>query len=179
MLTGSPGLGQTRHGAAPDGAACRGGRMHWGAWATQAAPRSSRQSDLVAVLPIVTHTPTPPHVAFVRAPADDSSHQTEPASGRKGVRPLFKRVNSKRITHATPPYVDFYTGERLAMGSTAIGSVPSRVSTYGAVATGLPIASTPVGSRSPVLQFPCRGSNATSGRSRRLRTRRSAAALAR
>ena len=50
----------------------------------------------------------------------------------------------------TKPYVDFYTGERLAMGSTAIGSAPSRVSTCGAVATGLPIASTPVGSRSPV-----------------------------
>jgi len=55
-----------------------------------------------------------------------------------------------------PPYVDFYTGERLAMGSTAIGSAPSRVSTYAAVATGLPIASTPVASRSPVLQLPCR-----------------------
>jgi len=53
-------------------------------------------------------------------------------------------------TH-TPPYVDFYIGERLAMGSTAIGSAPSRVSTYGAVATGLPIASTPVASRSPVI----------------------------
>jgi hypothetical protein len=81
--------------------------MDWGAWATQAAPRSSRQSDLVAVLPIVTHTPR-------------------------------------------SPYVDFYTGERLAMGSTAIGSAPRRESTYAAVATGLPIASTPVASRSPV-----------------------------
>jgi hypothetical protein len=103
--------------------------MHWGAWATQAAPRSSRQSELVAVLPIVTHTPTPPHVAFVRAPTDDSSHQTAPASLRKGVRPLFKRVNSKRITYATPPYVDFYTGERLAMGGTAIGREASCVVT--------------------------------------------------
>ena len=39
------------------------------------------------------------------------------------------------------------------MGSTAIGSAPSRVSTCGSVATGLPIASTPVASRSPVTQF--------------------------
>ena len=53
----------------------------------------------------------------------------------------------------TKPYVDFYAGERLAMGSTVIGSAPSRVSTYGAVATGLPIASTPVASRSPVIQL--------------------------
>ena len=52
----------------------------------------------------------------------------------------------------TKPYVDFYTGERLGMGSTAIGSAPSRVSTCGALATGLPIASTPVASRSPVHQ---------------------------
>jgi len=76
--------------------------MHWGAWATQAAPRSSRQSDLVAVLPLVTHTPTPPHVAFVRAPTDDSSHQTEPAfrTHEKGVRPLFRWVNSKHVTYA-------------------------------------------------------------------------------
>jgi hypothetical protein len=100
--------------------------MDWGAWATQTAPRSSRQSELVAVLPIVTHTPTPPHVAFVRAPTDDSSHPTLPASRRKGVRPLFKRVNSK---HATPPYVDFYTGERLAMRGTAIGREASRIAT--------------------------------------------------
>jgi hypothetical protein len=44
VLTGSPGLGQTRHEVAPDGAACKGDRMDWGAWATQTAPRSSRQS---------------------------------------------------------------------------------------------------------------------------------------
>jgi hypothetical protein len=42
------------------------------------------------------------------------------------------------------------------MGSTVIGSAPSRVSTYEAVATGLPIASTSVGGRFPVLQFPHR-----------------------
>ena len=78
VLTGSSGLGQTRHGVPPDGAACKGGRMGSRALATQAAPRSSRQSERLAVLPIVTHTPTPPHVAFVRAPMDDSSHQTVP-----------------------------------------------------------------------------------------------------
>ncbi len=39
-----------------------------GTEATQAAPRSSRQSGLVAVLPIVTHTPPNPHIAFPRDP---------------------------------------------------------------------------------------------------------------
>ena len=39
------------------------------------------------------------------------------------------------------------------MGSTVIGSAPSRVSTYAAVPTGLPIASTPVASRSPLTHF--------------------------
>ena len=39
------------------------------------------------------------------------------------------------------------------MCGTAIGSAPSRMSPYGAVATGLPIASTPVASRSPVIQL--------------------------
>jgi hypothetical protein len=118
---------------------------------------ASRPSELAPIgsgllsWPLVTHTPTPPHVAFVRAPTNDSSHQTVPTSRRKGVRPLFRRVNSKHATYATPPYVDFYIGERLAMGSTVIGSAPSRVSTYGAVATGLPIASTSVVCRSPVI----------------------------
>jgi hypothetical protein len=36
--------------------------------ATQGAPRSSRQSEGVAVLPIVTHTPPNPHIAFAGAP---------------------------------------------------------------------------------------------------------------
>jgi len=52
--------------------------MNLGAGATQAAPRSSRQAERLAVLPIVTHTPTPPHVAFFRPPMDDSSHKTGP-----------------------------------------------------------------------------------------------------
>jgi len=85
------------------GCAGRGGLQRWperlGAWATQAAPRSSRQSGLVARRPIVTHTPTPPHIAFVRAPMDDSSHQTVPASRRKGARPLFRRVTSPNVAH--------------------------------------------------------------------------------
>jgi hypothetical protein len=76
--------------------------------------------------------------------------QCQPREG-KGSAPFFKGL-TLRTSH-TPPYVDLYTGERLAMGSTAIGSAPSRVSTCGAVATGLPIASTPVGSRSPVIQL--------------------------
>ena len=42
VLTGSPGLGQTRHGVAPDGAPCKGGRRGLGPEATQGAPRSSR-----------------------------------------------------------------------------------------------------------------------------------------
>jgi len=87
---------------------------------------------------------TTPHTKQCRLPEE------------KGVRPLFQRVNTQHDTRATPAYVDFYRGERLAMGSTAIGSAPSRKSTYGAVATGLPIASTSVASRSPVRQFPRR-----------------------
>ena len=50
----------------------RGGLQRWPdglrAGATQAAPRSSRQSGLAAVWPIVTHTPPNPHIAFRRAP---------------------------------------------------------------------------------------------------------------
>jgi hypothetical protein len=81
--------------------------MHWGAWATQAAPRSSRQSELVAVLPIVTHTPTPPRVAFCPSP--------------------YGRLLAPNS--ASFPYVDFYTGGRLAMGGTAIGREASCVVT--------------------------------------------------
>ena len=91
VLTGSPGLGKTRHGVAPDEAPCRCGRRGLGPEATQGAPRSSRQSGLIAVVPIVTHTPTPPHVAFFRAPMDDSSHE-------KGDSPLFERVNAPCVT---------------------------------------------------------------------------------
>ena len=42
VLTGSPGLGKTRHGVAPDEAPCRCGRRGLGPEATQGAPRSSR-----------------------------------------------------------------------------------------------------------------------------------------
>jgi len=42
--------------------------MHLGAWTTQGAPRSSRQSGVVAVLQIGTHTPPNPRIAFRRAP---------------------------------------------------------------------------------------------------------------
>jgi hypothetical protein len=31
------------------------------------------------------------------------------------------------VTHTAPPYVDFYTGERLAMRGTAIGREASRM----------------------------------------------------
>ncbi len=42
--------------------------MGLGPEATQGAPRSSRQSEVVAVLPIVTHTSTPPPIAPFSAP---------------------------------------------------------------------------------------------------------------
>ena len=38
---------------------------------------------------------------------------------------MLQRANSAR----TPPHVDFYKGERLAMGSTAIGREASRMET--------------------------------------------------
>jgi hypothetical protein len=109
----------------------QGGRIDWGAWATHAAPRRSRPTGggcFHGRLSLAT--PLDPRIAFPRAPPYDNGQPT--------------------ASHCTPPYVDFYIGERLAMGSTAIGSAPSRVSTYGVVATGLPIASTPVARRSPV-----------------------------
>jgi hypothetical protein len=111
-----PGHGGTRHGGPPDGSACRGGRMDWGALATQASPRSSRQSGLVAVLPIVTHTPTPPHVAFPRAPPHVIIQQkgSDPFSNGlsrwsvddewdwifKGLRRLCVRVRKSVLTFA-------------------------------------------------------------------------------
>jgi hypothetical protein len=52
---------------------------------------------------------------------------------------------------STAPCVDIYAGERLGMGSTAIGREASRVATYGA-AERAPIASTPVPCRCPALQ---------------------------
>jgi len=141
-----PGHGGTQHGGSTNGSACKCGRMHLGALTTQASPRRARQSALVAVLPIVTcDVAAPPH----RIPPCPSTR----THSRKGDSPLFRRVKRQCGTHATPPRVDFYTGERLAMGSTAIGSAPSRVSRYGAVATGLPIASTSVASRSPVIEL--------------------------
>ena len=68
------------------------------------------------------------------------------------------RGAARRSAVREPPCVSIYTGERLAMGSTAIGSAPSRMSTCGSVATGPPIASRPVASRSPVTRFHPQGS---------------------
>jgi hypothetical protein len=51
----------------------------------------------------------------------------------------------------TAPCVELYAGERLGMGSTAIGREACRVATYGA-AERAPIASTPVPCRSAALQ---------------------------
>jgi hypothetical protein len=62
------------------------------AGATQGAPRSSRQSEGAAPLPIVTHTPPNPRIAFPRTPP---------------------------YGHFS---VSAYVGGRLGMGSAAIGS---------------------------------------------------------
>jgi hypothetical protein len=51
----------------------------------------------------------------------------------------------------TAACVDIYGGQRLGVGSTAIGRGASRVATYGA-AERAPIASTPVPCRSPAWQ---------------------------
>ena len=78
--------------------------------ATQAAPRSSRQSVVVAVLRIVTHTSTPPHIAlfprpsihihlWVKAereqPPPNGRRQREPA-GRSPARSAGKAERSDR-----------------------------------------------------------------------------------
>jgi hypothetical protein len=59
---------KARHGVASNGTPCKGGRRRLGPEATQGAPRSSRQSEVVAVLPIVTHTSTPPPIVPCSAP---------------------------------------------------------------------------------------------------------------
>ena len=89
--TVTPGRGGTRRGGATDGAPCKGGRKGWGPEATQGAPRSSRQSGVVAVLPIGTHTPPNPHIAFRRAP---------PYGDRKNNLP--KRQAAARARRAKP-----------------------------------------------------------------------------
>jgi len=73
--------------------------MHWGAWATQAAPRSSRQSAVVAPM------------ADCHSHADSTPCRVCPSPYGRLVPPNC----------ASFPYIDFYTGERLAMGGTAIG----------------------------------------------------------
>jgi S-DNA-T family DNA segregation ATPase FtsK/SpoIIIE len=61
-LAGVPGDEGTRHGGVTNGSACKCGRMHLRALTTQASPRRARQSERVAVLPIVTcDVATPPH----------------------------------------------------------------------------------------------------------------------
>ncbi len=67
-LADVPGRRRTRRGGSTDGAPCKGGRSGLRPEATQGAPRSSRQSGVEAVLPIVTHTPQNPHIAFAGAP---------------------------------------------------------------------------------------------------------------
>jgi len=59
-------------------------------------------------------TPLGPRIALRRAPPYADIQE-------KGVSPFFKGL--KLSTSHTPraPYVDFYAGERLAMGGTAIG----------------------------------------------------------
>ena len=47
-----------------------------------------------------------------------------PTSKKKGSDPFSEGLRL-RTSPTLPPYVDFYTGERLAMGGTAIGSAPS------------------------------------------------------
>jgi hypothetical protein len=95
---------KARHGAASNGAACKGGRRGLRPEATQAAPRSSRQSEVVAVLPIVTHTPTPPiSRLFPRPsirrqeeqPSQNGSRQREPA-GRSPAQRAGKAERSDR-----------------------------------------------------------------------------------
>ena len=97
-----------------------------GAWGLRPrkAPLGARAQSAAGCCRADCHSLRRLHPAsrFVRAPMDDSSHE-------KGDSPLFQRVNSKHVTHDAPPYVDFYTGERLAMCGTASGGEASRSST--------------------------------------------------
>ena len=75
---------KARHGAASNGSACKGGRLHLGAWTTQASPRRARQSVVVAVLRIVTcDVDSAPYRAFFRAPpyGDRTTYLPKTAGG--------------------------------------------------------------------------------------------------
>jgi pyruvate dehydrogenase complex dihydrolipoamide acetyltransferase long form len=62
IVESEPGHGEARRGASADGAPCKGGRRDWGRGATQGAPRSSRQSAVVAVMAAChSHAAEPPH----------------------------------------------------------------------------------------------------------------------
>jgi len=67
-------------------------------------------------------TPLGPRIAPRRAPPHGDIYE-------KGDSPLFQRVNSQYVTHDDPLYIDFYTGERLAMCGTASGGEASRIAT--------------------------------------------------
>jgi len=67
-------------------------------------------------------TPLGPRIALRRTPPYANIHE-------KGSAPFFAGLILRTSHTPRAAYVDFYTGERLAMGSTVIGSAPSLMST--------------------------------------------------
>ena len=146
MLTGSPGLGQTRHGVAPDGAPCRGGRRGLGPEATQGAPRSSRPIG-GGCFRADCHSLRRLHpISRLSDPLWTTPHT------KKGTVPFFKGLMLS-TSHTTPPRTSTSTQEN---GSRcAAQRAGGRLAVYQRKVTAerVPLASTCVGSRSPVAQL--------------------------
>ena len=124
VLASEPGHGGTRHANPADGSAQA---LAWGRRGGDEGPALrvvvSRSFRERAFRYPEARTRAPHRAAPTRAPAP---HRAPPCPSarrhlRKGVSPLFQRVNSMHAPHAAPPCFDFYTGERLAMCGTASG----------------------------------------------------------
>ncbi len=74
---------KARHGTPSNGSACKSGRLHLRAETRQASPRRARQSEVIAVLPIVTcDVDSAPHRAFSPRPYIRIQIEPRPAARR-------------------------------------------------------------------------------------------------
>ena len=150
VLASEPGHGGTRHGNPADGSACKGGRRGLRPEATQASPRSSRpigggccRADCHSLR------------RWVPASRPAVPLHTE-TSTKKGTVPFFKGLIPS-TSHTTPLRTSTSTQEN---GSRcAAQRVGGRLAVYRRKETAerVPLASTCVACRSPVIQLPCPG----------------------
>ena len=123
VLTGSPGLGQTRHGVAPDGAPCKGGRRGLGPEATQGAPRSSRPIG-GGCCRADCHSLRRLHpISRLSDPLWTTPHT------KKGNSPLFQRVKSKHATHDAPRTLTSTQENGSRCAAQRVGGEASRIAT--------------------------------------------------